>query len=65
MGKKVECWVTKVEGDGTTETHYYDKTTGLLLKVVGTEKSSAYGVSYTDTYTIPLKNVNIPIIGLQ
>lgn len=65
MGKKVECWVTKIEGNGVRETCYYDKTTGLLLKVVGTEKGSAYGVSYTGSYTILLENANIPIIGLQ
>ncbi|WP_181454396.1 zinc-ribbon domain-containing protein [Methanothermobacter tenebrarum] len=69
MGKKIACWVTKTEqeGDGSTieATRYYDKTTGLLLKEVFTEKGSAYGISYTDSHTSLLESTNIPLIGLS
>ena len=69
MGKKMDCWVTETKsnsaGHELTLTSYYDKTTGLLLKVVTKDVLSGYGQTATYTSEQVLTATNVPLVGVK
>lgn len=65
MGKKIDCWVVKDNESGEAYTFYYDKTTGLLLKMAGTSTDSSYGVTTTEKFEMIINSTNVPLIGVK
>lgn len=52
-------------GKDTTSTYYYDKTTGLLLKIIINDIMTGYGQKATYKAEKVLSATNMPLVGLK
>lgn len=68
LGKKIDCWLieykTTIGTTTLTEQRYYDKTSGLLLKVTSKETDTSL-ISTTSTTEQLLIDTNAPLIGVK